>query len=194
MNPWSSRTKYPDNPDWCIIDLDPDKNPFEQVIEAAQVTKQVLDEIGVPGYCKTSGSTGLHIYISLGAKYTYEDSKEFARKVVKIVHKRLPDFTSIERLTSNRKGKLYLDFLQNRPQATVAGPYSLRPKPGATVSMPLHWEEVKKGLTMKDFTIFNAVKRAENEGDLFTPVIGKGINLEKVLKKVAEVFKAEKLK
>jgi bifunctional non-homologous end joining protein LigD len=194
MNPWSSRTKCPDNPDWCIIDLDPDKNPFEQVIEAAQVTKQVLDEIEVPGYCKTSGSTGLHIYIPLGARYTYEDSKEFARKVVKIVHKRLPDFTSIERLTSNRKGKLYLDFLQNRPQATVAGPYSLRPKPGATVSMPLHWEEVKKGLSMKDFTIFNTVQRLDTVGDLFTPVIGKGINLKKVLDKIAVIFKAEKLK
>lgn len=188
MNPWSSRIVSPDHPDWCIIDLDPDKNPFTQVIQAAQVTHDVLEEVGVPSCCKTSGSTGLHIYIPLGAKYTYEDSKEFARKIVKIVHERLPKFTSIERRVADRKGKIYLDFLQNRPQATVAGPYSLRPKPGATVSMPLHWEEVKEGLKMQDFTILNAMKRAEAEGDLFAPVLQKGINLEKVLQRIEELY------
>lgn len=186
INPWSSRTQSPDNPDWCIIDLDPDKNPFDEVIQAAQVTKQVLDSFDIPSYCKTSGSTGLHIYIPLAAKYTYEDSKEFGRAVVKLVNKELPSFTSIERLTEKRKGKLYLDFLQNRPQATVAGPYSLRPKPGATVSAPLHWDEVKKGLKMQDFTIFNMVDRIKEVGDIFKPVLGKGINIEKVMKKLAD--------
>ena len=90
MNPWSSRTQAPDNPDWCIIDLDPDKNPFEQVIQTAQVTKQVLDSLDLPSYCKTSGSTGLHIYIPLAAKYSYEQSKEFGRSIVKLVHAELP--------------------------------------------------------------------------------------------------------
>jgi bifunctional non-homologous end joining protein LigD len=188
INPWSSRVQAPDNPDWCIIDLDPDKNPFEEVIQAAQVTKQVLDSFDIPSYCKTSGSTGLHIYIPLAAKYTYEDSKEFGRAVVKLVHKELPGFTSIERLTEKRKGKLYLDFLQNRPQATVAGPYSLRPKPGATVSAPLHWDEVKKGLKMQDFTIFNMVDRIKEVGDIFKPVLGKGINIEKLMKKLADAL------
>ena len=89
--------------------------------------------------------------------------------------------TSIERIIKNRKGKLYIDYLQNRPKATVAAPYSLRPKPGATVSMPLHWEEVKKGMKMKDFTIHNAIDRIKSEGDIFKPVLGKGINLTKVL-------------
>jgi bifunctional non-homologous end joining protein LigD len=86
-------------------------------------------------------------------------------------------------MTKNRKGKMYIDFLQNRPQATVAAPYSLRPKPGATVSMPLHWDEVKKGLKMRDFNIFNAVERTRSMGDIFKPVIGKGIDLEKVISK-----------
>ena len=84
---------------------------------------------------------------------------------------------------------MYLDFLQNRPQATLAAPYSLRPKPGATVSMPLHWEEVKKGLTMKDFTIFNAVERLRSEGDIFKSVIGKALKLDKPLKKLEELLK-----
>ncbi|MDQ3551241.1 MAG: DNA ligase D, partial [Bacteroidota bacterium] len=80
------------------------------------------------------------------------------------------------------------DFLQNRPQATVAAPYSLRPKPGAPVSMPLHWEEVKKGLKIKDFHLKNAIPRLKEQGDIFKPVIGKGINLEKAIKKIYSVF------
>lgn len=189
MNPWSSKAQSPDNPDWCIIDLDPDKTtPFEQVIKAAQVTKDVLESVGVRSWCKTSGSTGLHIYIPLGAKYTYEDSKEFARAVVKVVHAELPTTTSIERKVSDRKGKMYLDFLQNRPQATVAGPYSLRPKPGAPVSMPLHWEEVKKGLSIEMFNIANAVARVRSEGDLFEGVLGKPIDLNATMVKLLKTF------
>jgi bifunctional non-homologous end joining protein LigD len=191
MNPWHSRRQQPDNPDWCIIDLDPDQNSFNQVIEAAQVTKKILDAIDVPAYCKTSGSSGLHIYIPFGAKYTYEDSKEFGRKIVKLVHKEIPKYTSIERKTADRNGKMYLDFLQNRPQASVAAVYSLRPKPGAPVSMPLHWEEVKKGLKIKDFNIANAIPRLKEQGDIFKGVLGKGINLDKTLKKLKTLFEAE---
>lgn len=189
INPWSSRLRKPENPDWCIIDLDPDKTTFDEVIEAAQVTHEILEAADIPGYCKTSGSTGLHIYIPLGAKYTYEQSKEFGRIIARLVHGRLPDTTSIERATNRRKRKMYIDFLQNRPQATVAAPYSLRPKPGATVSMPLHWEEVKKGLTMKDFTIHNAVQRVREQGDIFKPVLGKGINMKTALAGLEKLFR-----
>jgi len=190
MNPWSSRMQSPENPDWCIIDLDPDKNTFDEVIRAAQVTKQILDAIDVSAYCKTSGSTGLHIYIPLGAKYTYEDSKEFGRSIVKLVHAEIPSFTSIERKTADRAGKMYLDFLQNRPQATVAAPYSLRPKPFAPVSMPLHWEEVKKGLKIKDHNLKNAIPRLREMGDPFKGAIGKGINMKKAKQKMNSIFES----
>ncbi|HLZ89743.1 MAG TPA: non-homologous end-joining DNA ligase, partial [Puia sp.] len=187
VNPWSSRVKAPDNPDWCIIDLDPDKKtPFDKVIEAAQVTKRVLDAAGIDSYCKTSGSTGIHIYFPLGAKYSYEQSKEFARVVVQRVNAEIPAFTTIERTVSARKGRMYLDFLQNRPQATIAAPYAVRPKPGATVSAPLHWEEVKKGLSMQDFTIRTMGDRLKEMGDLFQPVLGKGIDMQKALKKLTK--------
>jgi bifunctional non-homologous end joining protein LigD len=188
MNPWSSRIRSPENPDWCIIDLDPDKNTFDQVIKAAQVTKEILDAIDVPAYCKTSGSTGLHIYIPLGAKYSYHDSREFARRIVKVVHNEIPAFTSIERKTANRNGKMYLDFLQNRSQATLAGPYSIRPKPFAPVSMPLLWDEVKKGLKIKDHSLRNAIPRLRETGDLFKGVLGKGIDMNKAIKKIESVF------
>lgn len=183
MNPWFSRIQSPDNPDYCVIDLDPDKNTFEQVIQAAQEVKKVLDTLEVPGYAKTSGSTGIHVYIPLGAKYTYDQSQLFAKIIVNLVHEQLPDFTTLERKVSSRKGKMYLDFLQNRPGATIAGPYSLRPKPGATVSMPLAWDEVKPGLKMKDFTIHNAHDRMKETGDLFSGVLEKGIDLKKTIKK-----------
>lgn len=189
MNPWFSRTTHPDNPDYCVIDLDPaDKTTFEQVIETAQEVKKILDAIEIPGYVKTSGSTGIHIYIPLGAKYSYDQSQMFARLLVSIVHEQLPDFTSLERQIRNRDGNMYLDFLQNRPGATIACAYSLRPKAGATVSMPLHWEEVKKGLKMKDFTIENALARIKSEGDLFKGTLKEGIDMEKALKKAQEIF------
>ena len=188
MNPWFSRVQSPDNPDYCVIDLDPDKNTFDQVVEAALEVKKVLDAVDVPSFCKTSGSTGMHIYIPLGAKYDYDQSQLFARIIVDIVHKQIPGYTSLERMVANRKGKMYLDFLQNRPGATIAGPYSLRPKPGATVSMPLAWDEVKPGLTMKDFTIFNSIDRLKETGDLFKGVLEKGIDLEKVIKKAQSTF------
>jgi bifunctional non-homologous end joining protein LigD len=192
MNPWNSTIMTPDHPDWCIIDLDPtEKNSFDQVIRTAQVTKEILDDLGVPGYCKTSGSTGIHVYIPMAAKYTYDECQLFGKLIASRVHEELPEFTSIERMTNKRKGKIYVDYLQNRPKATLAAPYSVRPKPGATVSMPLHWEEVKKGLKMTHFTIVNAMARIKAEGDLFKPVLGKGINMEKILKKLNHHHPAE---
>jgi bifunctional non-homologous end joining protein LigD len=188
INPWFSRAQTPDNPDYCVIDLDPDKHTYDQVVQAALEVKKVLDAIGVPSYPKTSGSTGMHIYIPLEAKYTYQQSQLFANIIVKLVHKQIPDFTSLERSIAARNGKMYLDFLQNRPGATIAGPYSLRPKPGATVSMPLNWDEVKPGLTIQHFNIHNAMDRLKETGDLFKGVLGTGIDLEKTLKKSQSIF------
>jgi bifunctional non-homologous end joining protein LigD len=186
MHPWHSRIKKPDNPDWCVIDLDPDTNSFNQVIDTALVIKELLDSIGADSYVKTSGSTGMHILLPLGAKYDYDQSRMLAELIVGIINKQLPKFTSIERSPSKRKGKIYLDFLQNRQIQTIAAPYSLRPKPGATASAPLHWDEVKHGLKISDFNIFNMLDRIKETGDIFKDVLGKGIDLKKVLAKVQQ--------
>jgi len=189
MNPWFSKINTPDNPDYCVIDLDPsEKNSFDQVIQAAIVVKEVLDEIKIVSYCKTSGSTGIHIYIPLNANYNYDQSQLFAKLIVSIVQERIPEFTSLERMVKSRKGKMYLDFLQNRPGATIACPYSLRPKPGATVSMPLDWDEVKPGLKIQDFNIHNIVPRLKETGDLFKGALGKGVNLEKIIEKAESLL------
>lgn len=185
MNPWHSRVQNPHHPDWCVIDLDPGKISFEKVIEAAQVIKTLLDSLDIPSYPKTSGSTGLHIYIPLGAKYGYEQSRQLAELIATLVHAELPKTTSLERSPQKRTDKIYLDYLQNRPIQTICAPYSLRPRPGATVSAPLHWVEVKKGLRIQQFTIKNMGSRLKSEGDLFTGVLGSGIDLNTVLLKLS---------
>jgi bifunctional non-homologous end joining protein LigD len=126
----------------------------------------------------------MHIYIPLGAQYSYDQSKQLAELVVNLVNRELPTLTSVERNPDKRKGKIYLDFLQNRETQTAAAPYSLRPKPNIPVSTPLHWDEVKKGLTAATYHMHNLFDRLKNEGDLFKPVLGKGINLQKVMEKV----------
>ncbi len=185
MNPWHSRIESPDNPDWCVIDLDPDTNSFEEVIDAARVIKNILSSFNIPSFPKTSGSTGIHIYIPLGAQYTYDQSKQLAELIVTFAHDEMRSFTSLERNPAKRKGKIYLDFLQNRAIQTIAAPYSLRPKPGATASAPLHWDEIKEGLSIGDFTIYNMAERVKEMGDLFNGVLGKGIDLAEVLETIA---------
>jgi bifunctional non-homologous end joining protein LigD len=152
------------------------------------VVHEILDSLQIPSYPKTSGSTGIHIYIPLGAKYNYEQAKQLAELIANLVHEELPDFTSLERNPQKRKDKIYIDYLQNRPIQTICSAYSVRPKPGATVSAPLHWTEVKKGLKMSQFTMKTMIERVRAEGDLFTGVLGKGIDLNKVLKGLSHLI------
>lgn len=183
INPWNSRIQKISKPDYIVIDLDPsDNNTFQEVIQTALVVKKILDKAGAEAYCKTSGATGLHIYIPLGAKYEFEQGKNFAHIIAQLVHDQLPELTSLTRNPKERKKQIYIDFLQNRSGQTLAAPYSVRPKAGATVSTPLEWKEVKKGLHPSQFTIKTIFKRLEKKGDLFKGILGKGINMEKCLK------------
>ncbi len=184
INPWNSTTKHPTKPDFLIIDLDPEGVPFSAVIETAQVVRQVLDEVGARGFCKTSGQRGLHIYVPLGAKYDYKVVRDFAHQVVQEVNRRLPEITSLERRPSKRRHRVYLDYLQNSIGQTLAAPYSLRPKPGAPVSTPLEWREVKPGLDPKKFNLKTIFPRLKQKGDLFRPVLGRGINLKQALRRL----------
>ncbi|SFK63696.1 DNA ligase D [Proteiniphilum acetatigenes] len=182
LNPWNNRIENPGNPDYLIIDLDPsEKNSFIQVIEAAQVTKEILEICQVPAYCKTSGSTGIHIFVPMGAQYTYDQVRDFAHIVVRFVEQRLSGTTTLERSLRKRGPKIYLDYMQNREGQTVASAYSVRPKPGATVSMPVEWDELTKDLSIGDFSIHNALSRLARKGDIFLPVLEKGIDLKKAI-------------
>ncbi|KEO75530.1 DNA ligase D [Anditalea andensis] len=187
INPWISRKESLDSPDYTVIDLDPSsKNTFEEVIEVAQAVKEVLDRGGVKGYCKTSGSSGLHIYLPLAPGYSYDEARDFTKLLCYYVQELVPDITSMERSVKKRNDKIYLDFMQNRKGQTLAAPYCARPKPGATVSAPLHWDEVKTGLKMGDFTIKSVPERLEKIGDLFEGVLREHNNIESVLTKLSE--------
>lgn len=185
INPWNSSLGSINKPDYMIMDIDPsDKNTFEQVIQTALVIKKLLDKAGAKSYCKTSGSTGLHIYIPLKAQYTYTQIRSFAKGFASLVQQELPEITTIERPLNKRKGRIYIDYLQNRRGQTLACAYSLRPKPGATVSAPLEWKEVKKGLKISQFHIYNIMKRLEKKGDLFSAVLTGKTDLKKCAKKL----------
>ncbi len=181
INPWTARVGHLDRPDWLVIDLDPEGVTFEDVITVARTTHAVLGDWHIPSYPKTSGKSGLHVFIPLGAKYTHDQSRDLAHLIVIEVNKREPKLTSIERNPDKRPHKIYLDWLQNREGQTLAAPYSVRPTPTATVSMPLHWDEVKPGLSPTDFDIKNALARLHRTGDLMAPVLGPGIDLAAIL-------------
>lgn len=181
LNPWNSRLGRLDRPDYLVIDLDPADNTFEEVVEVALAVCQVLDGAGLPSYPKTSGSSGLHIYIPMGARYTYTEAAPLAEAIAKRVHSRLPALTSMERAVAKRPKQIYLDYLQNHQSQTLACAYCVRPKPGATVSTPLEWSEVKPGLSPKQFTITTIFDWIEKKGDLFRPVLGEGIDLRNAL-------------
>lgn len=184
LNIWTSKIKKADNPDYLVLDLDPsEKNSFEDVIETAQAVKEVLDISEIDGYPKTSGSSGIHVYISMNAKYSYDQVKNFGHLLMQMVQKKLPNLTTLERSLQKRdKNKIYLDYLQNRRGQTLASVYSLRPKNGAPVSMPLEWKEVKNGLKPTDFNIHNSLDRLKEKGDIFKPILGKGIDMLKAIK------------
>ncbi len=186
LNPWNSRIGKLDYPDYMVLDIDPsDKNTFDQVVETALAIKEVLDKGGADSYCKTSGATGIHVYVPLGARYTYDQTKDFAHVIAQIVEEQLP-FTTLERPLAKRNNRIYIDYLQNRTGQTLSSVYSVRPRKGATVSTPLEWKEVKIGLTPGDFTLFNMLERVQKKGDLFKGVLGKGIDMSECLKKLSQ--------
>ena len=181
INPWLSRLPTLNAPDYCVIDLDPEDIPFEKVVEAALAVREVLNRAGAASFPKTSGATGMHIYVPLGAQYDYATAETFAKLIVTLVHHQVPEFTSLLRSPMKRQKKVYLDFMQNKAGQTLAAPYSIRPRPGATVSTPLKWAEVIPGLDPRQFTMATMPERLEHLGDLFKGVLGPGISLEKCL-------------
>lgn len=187
INPWHSTVDNTDMPDYMIMDLDPGNIGFKEVVKTALKIHEICEKIGIETFCKTSGATGLHVYIPLKKRYTYDEIKLFGELLATAVHKQLPATTSIERSVSKRPDKIYIDFLQNRKGQTIAAAYSVRPKPGATVSTPLEWEEVNENLNPKDFTIFTIHERLAQKGDLWKGVLGKGADIEKALSKLQSI-------
>jgi bifunctional non-homologous end joining protein LigD len=173
QNPWSSRVQFIENPDYVIFDLDPMDAPYAAVQEVAIVLKAILDELHLRAYPKTSGASGIHVYLPiLENRFTYEDVRVFAEAVARVVVQHLPEVATVERVVRKRKvGSVYVDYLQNVKGKTVASVYSPRAVLGACVSTPLKWAEFKKPLNPRDYTIVTVFDRLEKYGDLFEPVL-----------------------
>jgi bifunctional non-homologous end joining protein LigD len=159
LHVWSSRVETLEQPDWCILDLDPKGAPFSDVVAVAKVVKSLCEDIGLPTGVKTSGSSGLHVLIPLGRQITYEQSRTLGGLLARVVATELPEIATVTRQVSKRGGKVYLDYVQNGHGRLLVAPFSVRPLPGAPVSMPLTWREVTPKLKIADFTIKNAAAR-----------------------------------
>jgi bifunctional non-homologous end joining protein LigD len=162
LHVWASRVGSLEKPDWCIIDLDPKEAPFSDVVKVANVTKALCDEIELPAFIKTSGSSGLHILLPMGRQVTHEQSRLFGELLARAVVKEVPHMATVERMPGKRQGKVYVDYLQNGHGKLLVAPYSVRPLAGAPVSTPLAWPEVNDALDMRAFTIRTMEKRLEH--------------------------------
>src|SRR5215213_693183 len=173
QHPWHSTIKRLDKPDWIAIDLDPKKAPWENVLQVALVVKEVADEIGLTAFPKTSGSSGIHIYVPLKPANEYDKVAEFARLFASEVARRAPNMATVERTIAKRKStQVYVDWMQNARGKSLAAVFTARAKPKATVSMPLTWQQIAKGVKIDDFTITNVPELLKKKGDGWADFFG----------------------
>jgi bifunctional non-homologous end joining protein LigD len=178
---WSARVGSLDRPDWLVLDLDPKGAPFADVVTVARELRRLLDALELPSFVKTSGATGLHILIPLGARYTHDEARNFGAILASLGAEAQPRISTVARPIRARGGKVYIDFLQNGHGRTIVAPYSVRPLPGAPVSCPLRWEEVTARLDPRRFTIKTTPARFEKLGDPLAKVLTGGIDMAAAL-------------
>jgi bifunctional non-homologous end joining protein LigD len=171
QHPWHSTLKHLDQPDYIMLDLDPKQAPWKNVLDVALVCKEIFDEVGLKAFPKTSGSSGIHIYVPLKPKHTFGKVAAIAEALAAEVARRAPKIATVQRsLAKREKQQVYVDAMQNARGKTIAALLSARAKPGATVSMPLTWKQIKKGVKISDFTIENVpalIKKSGNTWDDF---------------------------
>ena len=156
------------HPDYIVFDLDPHGAPFSNVRQVALVMRDELKKLKLAGYAKTSGSSGIHIYVPVRPRYGYEEVAEFAEAVSARVAEAAPKIATVERrIAERKKGQVYVDWQQNARGKSAAAVYSVRAKPGATVSTPVTWQEIARGIEIADFTIKTLPQRLKKRGDLW---------------------------
>ena len=191
MHIWNSRIGSLELPDWCVIDLDPKEAPFSDVVRTAIAMHALCESIALPNYVKTTGKTGLHILLPLGRQITYAQCRTLGELLARVVLRELGDIATITRHVTKRGDKVYLDYLQNRHGQLIVAPFSVRPLPGASVSMPLLWDEVNQSLDPRAFTIKTAVERMERLGqDPAGQVLHDKPDLALVITKLQEIMQA----
>jgi bifunctional non-homologous end joining protein LigD len=191
---WASRIPSLERPDWLVLDLDPKGAPFTDVVRVALALRRILDRLELPSYAKTSGATGLHILLPLGARYTYEQCRTFARLLAVMGVEAEPGISTVARPLRARGGKVYIDFGQNGHGQTIVAPYSLRPLPGAPASCPLEWREVTARLDPARFTLRSLPARFDKMDDPLRPVLGDGIDMAAALARIEALQKPSPLR
>ncbi len=182
IHPWLSRIDRVDYPDFIVFDLDPSEhNSFAEIVTLAKLLKQLMDQLSLRVYLKTSGSMGLHIYLPIVNRYTYAQVRSFGQAIAAMICKVVPDIVTIERSVQRRGPRIYFDYLQNGLGKTVCAPYCVRPRPAASVSAPLKWEELDS-ISPAQFTIKTLPERLEQVGDLFQEVLTDQQELEAAVK------------
>jgi bifunctional non-homologous end joining protein LigD len=172
QHPWHSRIGNLDHPDYMVFDLDPHGAPFTHVLQVALVMRDVLKELKLTGYPKTSGSSGIHIYVPVRRRYSYEEIARFAEQVSERVAERVPQIATVERRLAERKqDQVYVDWQQNARGKAAAAVYTVRAKPGASVSTPVTWQEIARGFEISDFTIKTVPPRLKKKGDLWREML-----------------------
>ncbi|MDP2527338.1 DNA ligase D [Maribacter dokdonensis] len=185
INPWSSRKLSLDKPDYGIIDLDPPKNmAFKKVVEVAKEFHTILRDLKIESFCKLSGSKGIHIYLPMSTKYSYEEVRNFIKLLCLLVEERLPELTTLERSINKRKGRIYLDYLQNRRGHTIASVHSVRPIVEAPISAPLDWQELNNKLTPRHFKMKDYTSRLKEQGDLFNKILEVNFDMKNALMQI----------
>lgn len=181
---WLAKIPDIDNPDIAVFDLDPcPPAGFQDTLKIALLIKEALAQFGLQGYPKTSGATGLHIFVPVKPEYTYKEVRNAVEFICCRINSVLPQKTTLERLVKDRVGKVYLDYLQNTKGKTMTFQYSLRPQSGAPVSTPLTWDEVEKGIIKPgDFRIDNLKDRLKDVGDLYKDLLAPKQSLKNLMK------------
>ncbi|HKP72934.1 MAG TPA: non-homologous end-joining DNA ligase, partial [Pyrinomonadaceae bacterium] len=195
-HPWHSRVGQLDRPDWVVFDLDPENVDFTVVCDMALSTRAILERLGLESYVKTSGSRGLHVYVPIKAVHGYDEVARFAELVAQLVVRENAEVATVERSLKKRKrARIYVDHMQNARGKSVVAPYSVRPRPGASVSTPLVWNDVKrKKIRPQDFTIKNIMQRLMRTGDPFKPVLQGKQTLGDALLELESIFKRKNSK
>ena len=187
LHVWSSRVRTIQQPDWCIIDLDPKEAPFEMVIRVARAVRALCEEMELPAFVKTTGSTGLHVLIPLGGQCTHAQSTALAELLGRIIAQENPDIATMTRNIADRGKRVYLDYLQNGHGKLIASAFCVRPLPGAPVSTPLAWSEVNQKLQPRQYRMNNVVKRMKSmRDDPMRPVLELKPDLQAALAKLGQ--------
>jgi bifunctional non-homologous end joining protein LigD len=186
LHVWSARLPSLDRPDWLILDLDPKEAPFEHVVRIARSAHALLDELGTPHFVKTSGQAGLHVLVPLGATIDHDDARDLGEVLARVLQTELPEIATIARPLASRGDRVYLDYLQNGRGKLIAAPFSVRPRPGAPVSLPLDWARVNRRLDPSRFTIKTAIAELERHGDPLADVLAEPIDVAEFLSALAE--------